>query len=309
VSSGRAYAGLCACAALWGLVFIAVHDLLPQLDAVQLMTVRFALVSLLFAALMAARAGWRPRLARREWAIVVLSGLLAVPGSQLAIVEGQRYLSPPLASLIVTFSPAVAAILAAPLLRERLSTRQAAGFAIALGGVALIVVLGAGSGASLEASDPLGAAIAAITPLSWALYTIVSKPLAARHTAVGTVGLGMIVGTLALAPAYPHAVDGAAQLSLGGWLWILYLAAGGTVATYILWFAALRALPVGRTTAFMYLIPVFATCWTATILGELPTAVTLAGGALVVAGVALTQDAPVRISAAARGGRAWGARS
>ena len=42
-----------------------------------------------------------------------LAGVLAVPVCQLAIVEGQRYLSPPIASLIVTFSPAIAAVLVA----------------------------------------------------------------------------------------------------------------------------------------------------------------------------------------------------
>jgi drug/metabolite transporter (DMT)-like permease len=294
VSTGRAYAGLFVCAGLWGLVFLAVHELLPELDPVQMISVRFLLVALIFAALLAARGQWRPRLTRREWLVVVVSGLLAVPGSQLAIVEGQRYLSPPLASLIVTSSPAVAALLALPLLRESLSVRQAAGFVLALGGVAVIVVLGAGSGAALEASDPRGAAVVAITPVSWALYTILSKPLAARHAPVGIVGLAVIVGTLTLAPAFPHALDGAGELSLGGWLWIAYLAVGGTIAAYLLWFAALSALPVGRTTAFMYLIPVFAAGWTALILGELPTGVTLLGGSLVVAGVALTQNLGAR---------------
>jgi drug/metabolite transporter (DMT)-like permease len=302
VSRRRAYAGLFVCAGLWGLVFIAVHELLPEVDPVQMMCVRFGLVALIFAALLAVHAGWRPKLTRQEWAVVLASGVLAVPASQLAIVESQRYLSPPLASLLVTSSPAIAALLAAPMLRERVSARQAAGFAVALAGVAVIVLLGAGSGAALEASDPLGAAVGVITPVSWALYTILSKPLAARHPPVGVVGVALIAGTLTLAPAFPHAVAGAGDLSLGGWLWIAYLAVGGTAAAYILWFAALRALPVGRTTAFMYVIPVFAMGWTALILGDLPTAVTLLGGALVVAGVALVQNvgAPSRAGASAQ---------
>src|SRR5215211_2921924 len=121
VSRRRAYAGLFVCIALWGLVFIGVHDLLPQIDAVQLITLRFALVAAIFAGLMVVRAGWRPRLTRGEWGVVFLCGLLAVPGSQLAIVEGQNYLSPPLASLIITSSPAAAAVVAAFFLRESLS--------------------------------------------------------------------------------------------------------------------------------------------------------------------------------------------
>ena len=103
--------------------------------------------------------------------------MLAVPVCQLAIVEGQRYLSPPIASLVVTFSPAIAAVLV--LRSEPSRASQAAGFALALGGVAVIVVLGAGSGAELAASDPLKASIALLTPTAWALYTLISRPLAA----------------------------------------------------------------------------------------------------------------------------------
>ena len=119
-------------------------------------TLRFLAVALIFAVLLALHAPWRPRFTRREWGIVAVAGVLSVPVCQLAIVEGQRYLSPPIASLVVTFSPAIAAVLAAR--SEHLSRRQIAGFALALTGVAVIVVLGAGSGAELAASDPLKAA-------------------------------------------------------------------------------------------------------------------------------------------------------
>jgi hypothetical protein len=43
------------------------------------------------------------------------------------------------------------------------------------------------------------------------------------------------------------------------------------------------------TTAFMYLIPVFASLWTLAVLGRAPEAIALPGGLLVVAGVAVTQ--------------------
>jgi drug/metabolite transporter (DMT)-like permease len=39
----------------------------------------------------------------------------------------------------------------------------------------------------------------------------------------------------------------------------------------------------------MYLVPVFALLWTATLLGQAPSAVALGGGLVVLAGVALTQ--------------------
>jgi drug/metabolite transporter (DMT)-like permease len=87
----------------------------------------------------------------------------------------------------------------------------------------------------------------------------------------------------------PHAFDGARDLSTGGWLWLAFLAAGGTSIPYILWSAGLQVLPVSRTAAFMYLVPLFALGWTALLLGTAPTLIALAGGVVVLAGVALTQ--------------------
>jgi drug/metabolite transporter (DMT)-like permease len=289
------YAALLACVGLWGCVFVGVHELLPELDAVQMVTLRFLAVALVFAALIAANRAWRPRLERREWVTVAAAGILAVPICQLAIVEGQNYLSPPIASLVVTFSPAIAAVLAALAGTESLSARQAAGFALALGGVAVIVVLGAGSGAELSASDPLKASIALLTPTSWAIYTLISRPLALRHGAIGSVAVAMIAGGITLLPLLPHALDGATTLSAGGWLWLAYLIAGGTMLPYIFWAYGLQGLPVSRTAAFMYLIPCFAMGWTALWLGDAPSGLALAGGAVVLAGVALTQQKSKRL--------------
>jgi drug/metabolite transporter (DMT)-like permease len=286
---GRAYAGLVVCAALWGMVFVSVAELLPHLNATQIVSVRFALVAIGFAAAFAARPALLPRLRRAEWGLIVVCGVLAVPGSQYAIVEAQNYLSPPLASLIVTSSPAIAAVFAATFLRDRLTVLQAAGFAIALVGVALILLIGAGSGSSEHHSSPLGAAIAVITPVSWALYTLALKPLAGRHAPVGTVGVVMIVGALALSPTFGEAASALDTMSGHDWAWMLALVLGFSIVPNILWFESLRHLPVHQTTAFMYVIPVFATLGTAVVLGREPSAITIPGGLLVIAGVALAQ--------------------
>src|SRR4051812_4771313 len=288
-SSTRASLGLILCVALWGSVFVGVYKLLPELDPVQMVTLRFAIIAGAFAVALAVRPAWRPRLERREWGVVFVAAICAVPASQLPIIDGQRYLSPPIAALVVTFAPAIAAVLATVAYRERLAARSIAGFAIALGGVAMIVVLGAGTGAHVGASDPLRASVVLISPIAWAVYTLLSKPLALRHHAVGIVGLTMIVGALVMAPLLPHAIDGARDLSPGGWAWLVYLAIGGSAGPYILWTMSLRTLPVSRTAAFMYLVPVFALFWTATLLGQAPSAVALGGGVVVLAGVALTQ--------------------
>ena len=229
----------------------------------------------------------RPRFSRREWVIVVVSGVLAVPLSQLAIVYAQEYLSPPLASLVVSSSPAFAAVMAAGLLGERIRPRQVVGLAVALLGVAVVVAVGS-SGSTFEVTSVLPASVAVLTPIAWALYTVISKPLAMHHAAIGAVGVTLAIGTVFLIPFTPHAIDGANQLTSGSWLWLVCITVAGT-APYLVWFKALRTLPASQTAAYMYLIPAFALLWTLLLLHEAPKLAALFGGVLVVAGVALAQ--------------------
>lgn len=284
-----AYAAALLCIVTWGMVFPGSARLLVRIDALQVVTLRFMLVSVVFGIAFALRPSLIPRLQRRQWLTVLVCGILAVPGSQLAVVHAQSYLSPPLAALLPTFAPAIACLLAALFLGEHLSLSQAAGFAVALMGVVLILVVGAGTGVSIHASSPLGAAIGLITPLSWALYTLVVRSLSGSYRPIGIAGVVYITGTLTLAAAFPDALGAAGRLNEGDWIWLVLMATVGTVVPNVLWLVALRQLLVSRTTAFMYLIPVSASLWTLAVLGRAPEAIAIPGGLLVVAGVALTQ--------------------
>jgi drug/metabolite transporter (DMT)-like permease len=290
----EAYGSLLLCVAAWGLVFPGAAQLLVHISAVQLVTLRFMMVSLAFLLAFALRPALFPRLTPREWLLVLLCGVLAVPGSQLAVVSAQNYLSAPLASLLPTFAPAIASLCAAVFLSERLGRNQAAGFALALAGVVLILVVGAGTGVSLHASNPLGAAIGLITPLSWALYTMAVRPLSGRASPLGIVGAVYLCGTLCMAPAIPDALGAVGRLPTGSWVWLIVMASFGTVVPNVMWLVGLSRLSVSRTTIFMYLIPVAATLWTLAVTGKPPEAIALPGGVLVIAGVALTQRGRVR---------------
>jgi len=289
LTAGSAYAGLVVCVMTWGLVFVAVAELLPHVDAVQIVSARFALVAVACGLVLLAAPSQRPRFDRAEWRRVVVCGLLAVPGAQYVIVEAQNHLSPPLTALIVTFSPAVAAVLAALLLAVRLGRSEIGGFVIALVGVAVVLLAGSGTGTSVHGSSPVAAAVALVCPVAWAAYTMLVAPLAGRHPPIGVVCAVFIVGGIAIAPTYPHAVAGLGGLDGSDWAWMAMLTMVATVVPNLLWVVSLRRLPMHRASAFMYLVPLFATFWTVVLLGRPPETIFVIGGALILAGVALTQ--------------------
>ena len=283
--------------AMWGLVFVAVERVLRQMSAFQLVTVRFAIIFGVVGGMMLARPGLRSALVRSRWRLLLFAGFLGVPVSNLAIVHAQNYLSPTLASLIITTAPVLTVMLAPSVLGERVTQARKAGFLVAFAGAAIVIVVGAGESASFTVSNVLGASVAIITPLAWALYTLLLKKLTVDHSAMAGVGATLMVGSLFMIPFVPTAVDGGAAASTETWLWLAYLAFGGTFIPYLLWFWSMRYLDASETSAYLYLVPLFALVWSLIVLGDLPPAGALAGGALVLIGVALAQRGgkPVRV--------------
>ena len=282
--------------AAWGLTFTANHRLLEVLPPEHITVLRFLLVSLILLTVVASRPALRPRLAGRDWLLVAVCGVLAVPGAQLALTHGQRFLSPAMSGLVVAAGPAFAAVLAALFLAERLIRRSWVGIAIAFAGAALIIVATSGDD-GLTVRNPVGAALVGAAQLAWAGYTVLSKQLVIRLHPITLVTLAVVAGTLAMVPALPGALRATGSLEPVHWLWLAHLVVLGTVVPYLVWSLALRLLPANETAVFMFLVPLFALAWSTLLVGERPATIGLVGGLAILVGVALTQSAqhPLRL--------------
>ena len=119
---------------MWGLVFVGVKKVLEEMDVIQLVVIRFGIMAVMFNVIAIGRRSTRPSFSRSDVKVLVFAGILAVPLSQLPVVNGQRFLSPPLTSLLMTTSPAWTALLAVFFLGERFRKLQVGGFIVALAG-------------------------------------------------------------------------------------------------------------------------------------------------------------------------------
>lgn len=289
------HGSLAACAAMWGLVFVGIHELLPVMTAVQLVTIRFLIICFAFLLFLACVPSLRARpRGRAGWVRFAVCGLLAVPGAQLTLVESQRYLSPQLASLVVAISPVLTALFAAALLDERLTVVRIVGSVIALVGVIFIVLFGPGGGGIGHVTFSLPAITAMISPISWSLYTVFSRPLAGQYPPVAPVGLSLTMGTVVLLPFTVDTARALPALSIGDWGWVAFLSLGGSLLPYLIWYWSLRTLPANRVAAYMYAVPLFAMVFTWLILHKPPDEVAGIGAAFVLVGVVLTQTQGTR---------------
>ncbi len=217
------------------------------------------------------------------------AGILAVPGAQFPIVYGQRFLAPPLVSLIAGLTPVMAIVLAKIFLTEKLSRFQFLGCLIALAGSLAIILVSSGDGTELTDSNPAMAALALITPLSWAGYMIFMRRVSTRHNALTSTGTAMVLGTLWTIPFWNHGASGIANLEVPDLLWLLYLAIGGTLLTYWIYFRVIAEIGANRAATYMFAVPLVALFWSWMILGYVPSAPALVGGVVVLTGVAMTQ--------------------
>jgi drug/metabolite transporter (DMT)-like permease len=243
------------------------------------------------------RARGLPGLTRSDALRVLVAGVFIVAGYHLFLNFGTQHTASGVAALVVALAPGLTMLLAVSFGLEPLVGRRLLGLAVALAGVGVVVLLGAGE--ELSFASAKGPLLVLGAPLSFALYNVLLKPLLGRHDLLALTAATSLVGTVALAPfARSGTVDRALDLSAGDVLLVLYLGVAATLLGYIGWNVGLRALGPTRAVVFTYAIPPLAVALGAVVLDEPVTLWLALGAVLVVGGIALAQR-PGRASATA----------
>jgi drug/metabolite transporter (DMT)-like permease len=271
---------------VWGAAFSGIKVVLRDIGPYALTTTRLVLAALAYSVVLPFLPRGRTEKQRGDLVRLVLLGIFGAAGYHLAVNWGEQYVSAGLSSLIVASMPAMVAVLAAIFLSEHLSRRAVAGLVIAFGGVGVLAVSGEGA---LEARSLAGALVTLLAPISWSIYTILSKPLAARYDGVRLNVIGAWVGALVTLPFAVPELHELSRLDGGGWLWMVYLGSFSTAGSYIVYAWALRRLQATVVASFVQLVPAASLLWAWLLLDEVPARSAIVGGVLVVIGVAIVQ--------------------
>jgi drug/metabolite transporter (DMT)-like permease len=199
------------------------------------------------------------------------------------------YLLPGETAVIVYTFPLWVAILAGPLLGERLGAASAIALAGGFTGVLLISqpwALLSGASVVLPVLALLGGAVA------WALGTVLIQR---RFGATGMLEVNafqLIGGTAGLAIAAAIVEGPPATSSLSTLVPVaIYLGLVGTAFAYGVWFTMLGRTPAGTLSRYVFLVPVVALTASTLFLGERLDALQLVGVGLVLLAVYLTSRA------------------
>jgi len=213
--------------------------------------------------------------------IAVTAVLLIVVGNGLLCLAETRVESAT-AALLVTTTPIWMLLFGA--LRSRTMPAWPAVAGIALGSAGMVVLVGkAGAHA-----DPFFTVLILVGSASWALGSIYAgdkdrHPLSAPlEMTLG--GLGSILVGLALGEGRQLHIAAVTPESWWGMLWLI---TGGAMVGYSAYAYALRTLPTATVATYAYVNPIVAVALGAIVLREPITWNVLAGGAAIVASVAL----------------------
>jgi drug/metabolite transporter (DMT)-like permease len=219
---------------------------------------------------------------RRGWAWLALIGVIGGSLPFVLFFTGLAQASAPSAAFIQKTLFIWVAVLAVPLLGERLGWAQLAALAVLLAGQALVL-------SPTGVRWGTGETLIALATLLWAVETVVARrvlrSIPAPVVAAARLGFGLVVLLAYLGATNKLGVVAGLGPTQVGWV----LVTGGLLAGYVgTWFAALRRAPASLVTAVLVVGAPVTAALQALTSGAAPAVPSLVGNGLtLVAGLAL----------------------
>lgn len=267
---------------LWASSFVVIRSTGEHYGPGSLALLRMIVGSLgLGVIAMALGARW-PR--RRDLPLIVVWGVGWFTLYNVVLNQAETALDATTASMLVNLAPLIAVVLGGIFLGEGFPRPLIVGAPLSFLGVVLIGTDSWSGGFAIG-----GVLLAVLAAFLYGGSTVLQKRLL-RDTNSTTLTLtGALAGTVALMPwsgeLFRDAMDAPASATFG----VVYLGLFPTALAFTTWGYVLSRTPAGKTAATTYIVPVVVLGMSAAFLGEAPTPVMLAGGALCLIGVFLTR--------------------
>jgi len=271
---------------IWATGFISARAVVPHADPFAFTAVRFTAVALVLAGIAAAsRVRWPAD--RAGWRDPVIAGFLMqgvyLSSTFWAVSHG---LPAGIAALVGSLQPLLTALLAQPLLGERVSGRRALGILMGFAGAGLVLA------PKLGATDPSGIppqalAVSFVAVLALTFGTLWQKRTGGRVDLLAGATLQFVGGMACAIPLAlvfgSAAIDPAPAL----WLGLAWAVLVNSVAGILLLLALIRRGAVAGVAALFFLVPPVAALLGFLLFGEVLTPLQGAGMALAALGVAV----------------------
>jgi len=275
---------------VWGINYPLIKLVLYQFLPMSFNILRFSLASLLLLFIVRLFQPKGFRFSRADLPRLFLLAILGNTTYQLLFIYGINKTTASSASLIAATIPIFTGIFSALLRYERIRLIGWVGISCSFLGIFLIIK-GKGRGDPLLVGETVGDVMILVSTLSWALYTVLAKPMLKKYPPLILTSYAMIIGTIFL---YPFAISDLKQQDWGrittsGWLILGYSFSLAIALGYVIWYRGVGRIGGVRTAVYSNLTPIFAIIFSFLILREELSYTQLIGGLVVGLGVYLVR--------------------
>jgi len=271
----------------WGFSFIWSSELLKYYQPVTIIFVRLILSSVFLFSLMKLLQK-QVRVAFRDYKLVFLSALFNPFLYFLGENYGLKFSSPTIAAVIVATIPVLSPLIGYISFREKLSTVNFVGIAISFGGILMMLLR-----ADLSLStDPKGVIFLFGAVFSALLYTVTLRKLTMKYTALQVIFNQNLIGIFLFLPFF-LIFEAKTALSVPVNREIvtsmLFLSILASSLAFVFFAHSVKLIGINKSNIYSNLIPVFTALFSFILLSELFSIQKIAGIALVISGVYLSE--------------------
>ncbi|HEX8025994.1 MAG TPA: DMT family transporter [Candidatus Limnocylindrales bacterium] len=281
----------------WAANFIVVKSANREIPPITFALLRFGSASLILLLALRLREG-SARPPRGDAVAIMALGALGFGVYQVIWSTALQWIPAGDSALIIAATPVLTAMLAVVAGSDVLTRLKLFGGLISFVGVGIVIAAGPGlgivGGAGVSGTSDLlalGYGLTLAAAVCWSVYTAWAAPHLQQHSPLRTTAWAMVGGSLVLLPFGLWEAGGAdwAGVDLAAWGGLLYSAILPAGLANVLVFNAIRLLGPTRVTAYQFLVPFIAVVLGAIFIGEPIRTAQIAGGAVIVGGVALTR--------------------
>ncbi len=195
---------------------------------------------------------------RKDYPRLIFSGMFGVAFNQMLFLKGLSFTTPINSSIIMTINPVLVLIIAAIVLKERITWIKVIGI-WAAGTGAGFLILSSGK-VSLESETFLGNVMMFLNATSYAIYLVIVKPLMIKYKPITVIKWVFLFGWFIVTPV------GFSEFTQINWqdmptsiiVSISYVIIGTTFFAYLLNINGLKYLKSSTVSAYIYSQPVIA---------------------------------------------------
>ncbi len=284
-STTLAYGSVALAAVLWGGSIVAQKMALGSFSVVEASVLRDIGGLAVLLATWWWQEGGLVKLSKADVRLLGLLGL-GVLGNHLLVLMGLKYVSGAVGGVIIGSSPVVTALLSAMLIRDVPLRAVWAGGLLSFAGVGLVSV----AGFQTAGENPLlGCSLVFLGVVSWALYSIGSRTIMERVSALTVNWTTLLVATVLQIPLLwtdRKMMDaGVTSVTTPDWLALGYLVVFATAVAQQAWLFGVKGIGPSRASVLGNLTPVAAVGLSMLILKESVGPIEVIGIGLILAGV------------------------